>query len=317
MSTIAPFEAAHLDQAAHLIARRQEALMRHEPALPARYADPATVRPILAARMAEDGAIGRVALDDGGQVSGFLLSFARLGGLWGRGQWLTLDGQAATDAETVRELYADWARQAVDAGFLDHFVELPAAQPELLDGWYRLGFARMHEYGLRETDASDLAPTSGVEFRRATMDDREIVERFSTIINGVQAESPSFSTLAPETREQETADFVEEIDGPNGWWLAVDALARKPLGMTIFRQPDPGPVVPSKAVYLGSTMVERAARGRGVGRALLRFVLERGREAGAEYCVTNWRTTNLLASRTWPALGFRTTHHRLHRRMER
>lgn len=291
--------------------------MRDEPALPVRYTDPATIRRILEARMAEDGALGRVALDEAGQLSGFLLSFARLAGPWGRGQWLTLDGHAATDAETVRDLYADWARAAVDADFVDHFVEVPASESELLDGWYRLGFARMHEYGVRETDAADLAQTSGVELRRATVDDREIVERFSTVINAVQAESPSFSPLTREARAQETADFVEEIDGADGWWLAVDAVDRRPLGMTIFWQPDPGPAVPSKAVYLGSTMVDPAARGRGVGRALLRFVLERGREAGAEHCVTNWRTTNLLASRTWPALGFRTTHHRLHRRIER
>ncbi|HET8586972.1 MAG TPA: GNAT family N-acetyltransferase [Candidatus Limnocylindria bacterium] len=317
MSRIVPFEAAHLDQAAHLIARRQERLMSAEPALPAAYSDPATAHSILEARLGEEGSLGRVALGDGGEMTGFLLSFARLAGPWGRGQWLTLDGHAATDAETVRDLYADWAREPTAAGFVDHFVEVPAAESALLDGWYRLGFARMHEYGLREADPSDLALTSGVELRRATMDDRAIVEHLSTIINGVQAESPSFSPLTDDGRARETADYVEEIDGPDGWWLAVDAFDRKPLGMTIFWQPDPGPAVPTHAVYLGSTMVEPAARGRGVGRALLRFVLERGREAGAQYCVTNWRTANLLASRTWPALGFRTTHHRLHRRIER
>lgn len=317
MPRIVPFDATHLDHAAHLIARRQERLIRAEAALPASYTDPATNRLILEERLAEDGAIGRAALGDHGEVTGFLLGFARLSGPWGRGQWLTLDGHAATDAETVRDLYADWAIAASDAGFLDHFVEVPAAEPELLDGWYRLGFARMHEYGLRETDASDLAPTPGVELRRATIDDGAIVEHLSTIINGVQAESPSFSPLTEDERARETADFIEEIEGPDGWWLAVDAFDRRPLGMTIFWQADPGPAVPRQAVYLGSTMVEAAARGRGVGRALLRFVLERGRQAGAEYCVTNWRTTNLLASRTWPALGFRTTHHRLHRRIER
>jgi GNAT superfamily N-acetyltransferase len=57
-------------------------------------------------------------------------------------------------------------------------------------------------------------------------------------------------------------------------------------------------------------------RGRGVARALLRFVLERGRDGGATHCVTNWRTTNLLASRTWPRLGFRHTHHRLVRHLD-
>ncbi len=317
MSAIVPFEAAHLADAADLIARRQERLIRAEPALPAGYASAAAVRPLLEARLGEEGTIGSAALGDDGRPCGFLLSFPRVAGAWGRGQWLTLEGHDAQDPELVRDLYTHWAREAVAADFLSHYVEVPAGEPAMLDAWYRLGFARMHEYGLRETDVPDLAPSPGISFRRATMDDREIVERMSTVINGVQADSPSFSPLSDAARFQETADFVEEIDGPDGWWLAIDAGDGTPLGMTIFWEPGPGLGVPERSIYLGSTMVEPAVRRRGVGRALLRCVLERGVERGATHCVTNWRTTNLLASRTWPRLGFRTTHHRLVRHIER
>jgi hypothetical protein len=33
----------------------------------------------------------------------------------------------------------------------------------------------------------------------------------------------------------------------------------------------------------------------------------------ATHCTTNWRTSNLEASRVWPRLGFRRTHLRLRR----
>jgi hypothetical protein len=36
-------------------------------------------------------------------------------------------------------------------------------------------------------------------------------------------------------------------------------------------------------------------------------------EAGYRSVVTDWRVTNLLSSRAWPALGFRPSFFRLHR----
>jgi GNAT superfamily N-acetyltransferase len=306
----------HLDAAARLVAERQERWRFAEPALPVRYADPATVRPRIAAQLETDGAFGCVALDADEQLTGFLLGVPREGEPWGRGVWVSLEASASVEGETMRDLYGAWSATLVQGGALSHYVEVPSAEPGPLRAWRHLGFAHMHEYGLRETDASDLAPVAGMTIRRATMEDREIVERLSGIISGTQARSPSYSPMSAQSRASEVNDYVEEIDGPDGFWLAVDATDGRPLGMTISYEPDPGLAVPERATYLGSTMTLPEERGRGVARALLRFVLERGRDGGATHCVTNWRTTNLLASRTWPRLGFRHTHHRLVRHLD-
>ena len=55
------------------------------------------------------------------------------------------------------------------------------------------------------------------------------------------------------------------------------------------------------------------ARGLGAGRALGEAVLAWSAEQGHACVVTDWRATNLLSSRAWPALGFRPTFLRLHR----
>ena len=39
------------------------------------------------------------------------------------------------------------------------------------------------------------------------------------------------------------------------------------------------------------------------------------RDEGFTCAVTDWRATNLLSSRTWPALGYRPAIYRLHRRI--
>jgi ribosomal protein S18 acetylase RimI-like enzyme len=62
---------------------------------------------------------------------------------------------------------------------------------------------------------------------------------------------------------------------------------------------------------LASTAVLPEAQGRGVGRVLTSHALAFARESGYTTVATNWRVTNLVASRFWPALGFRVAKLRL------
>ena len=56
-----------------------------------------------------------------------------------------------------------------------------------------------------------------------------------------------------------------------------------------------------------------AARSQGLGRLLTSHVLAWTSEAGYRAVTADWRETNLLASRFWPARGFRPIFQRLHR----
>ena len=57
------------------------------------------------------------------------------------------------------------------------------------------------------------------------------------------------------------------------------------------------------------------ARGCGVGVALTTYALAFAAEQGHPRVWTNWRVTNLGASRFWPARGFRLARLRLVRRL--
>jgi GNAT superfamily N-acetyltransferase len=59
--------------------------------------------------------------------------------------------------------------------------------------------------------------------------------------------------------------------------------------------------------------VRPEARGTGAGRALGEAVIDWAANAGYDRIVTDWRSTNLLASRAWPRLGYAETFLRLHR----
>jgi GNAT superfamily N-acetyltransferase len=70
---------------------------------------------------------------------------------------------------------------------------------------------------------------------------------------------------------------------------------------------------PDNAGFLGFAAVFPSERGHGAGRALGEAVLEWAAQAGFGCVVIDWRVTNLLSSRTWPALGFAESFLRLHR----
>ena len=57
----------------------------------------------------------------------------------------------------------------------------------------------------------------------------------------------------------------------------------------------------------------RRPGGLGIGSALTEASLAAAAEEGYAAMVTDWRVTNLLASRFWPKRGFRTSFLRLHR----
>ena len=74
-----------------------------------------------------------------------------------------------------------------------------------------------------------------------------------------------------------------------------------------------GLALPQDSCYLAFAVTLPEARGSGIGVALTDACFARARELGYAAIVTDWRVTNLLASRFWPKRGFRTTFLRLYR----
>jgi GNAT superfamily N-acetyltransferase len=70
---------------------------------------------------------------------------------------------------------------------------------------------------------------------------------------------------------------------------------------------------PAGAAFIGFAITYPEARGTGAGSALTDASFAWARERGYETMVTDWRETNLSASRFWPRRGFHKTFLRLHR----
>ena len=73
--------------------------------------------------------------------------------------------------------------------------------------------------------------------------------------------------------------------------------------------------VPADSIDLANAATFPEERGSGVGRALFAHVITWAHEHGYPTMVTDWRMTNMLASRFWPKRGFRPTFVRLYRNL--
>jgi ribosomal protein S18 acetylase RimI-like enzyme len=219
--------------------------------------------------------------------------------IWGPHVFL----EATGDPEAIRDAYAreapGWPRR--------HFA-LVEPTPNALDPWYRLGFAQMHAYGERESGA-ERSEAPGIAIRRGGPADLEAALRIDRVIHELQEASPSFASL-PLDDAATQADWEETLAADDVSYFVAER-GGEPVGhVTLY---------PENAATLNlvSTAVLPEAQGHGIGRALASHALAFARESGYATVATNWRVTNLVASRFWPAIGFRVTRLRLARELPR
>ncbi|HUP33474.1 MAG TPA: GNAT family N-acetyltransferase [Gaiellaceae bacterium] len=310
---IRPFSDEFLDAAGELLAARHRAHRAIEPLLPPRYEEPAAARELVAELAAGDDVSGAVALRDG-RVVGYLLGAPRPTPVWGEHVWVELAGHAVEEPEDLRDVYGAAATQWVERGHVRHYALAPAHDLRLLDAWYRLSFGQQHAYGIQ------LVPEAtwpeGV--RLATEADVEAILDLDPLLPDHQARSPVFAGGLPrESRDELRKEVLEDLARDH----VADLVAERGGRIVGSFQVVPvelsgthaGVARPEGAAFLNWAATDPAVRGSGAGLALMQAAFAWAREQGRDTMVTDWRVTNLLASRFWPARGFRTTFLRLYR----
>ena len=215
------------------------------------------------------------------------------------------------DPEHARDLYAAAAAAWAEAGHERHGVFLPSYDGALIDAWFRLSFGASGVLAMRETVPEPPAACA-VTIRAGSPDDLELAARLDMAMSTSMKPSPSFSSLGSSTHEQlveewrdtweeeEFVHFVAELDGRA---VGHILLYKRPHDLR----------VPTDSIDLAAASTFPEARGSGAGLALTEHVLHWAHEHGYPTMTTDWRMTNLLASRFWPKRGFRRTFLRLYR----
>ncbi len=237
--------------------------------------------------------------------------------MWGENVWVEAAGHAVEQAEDVRDLYALAAGLWVEDGNTRHTALVPAHDAELLDAWWRLGFGQQQAHGIRKVPTStEVAIPEGFEIRAPREDEVEELIDVDLALPDHQRTSPVFgghSWSRDDSREEWERTLVDDEetvmigfrDGrPVACWSFVPA-ERSPEHRGLTR--------PERACNLGFAATVPESRGSGIGVALTQAGFAWAAEEGYRVMLTDWRVTNLLASRFWPRRGFRTSFLRLYR----
>ena len=305
---ICAFAEDHLDEAGSLLAARHREHRAVEPLLSERFEHADATREQVAVLLAEEHASGAVAFRDG-QVAGFLLGTRKDDRMWGANVWVEAAGYAVDEPELVRDLYAFSSQRWVDEGRTRHYALVPTLDDHV-EAWFRLSFGVQQAHGIREVDVR--AWPRGA--RRAQERDVEALIDLAPLISRHQASAPVFSGIereedADELRAMLTADVANDQLGE----LVYESDGRVVASFEIVPVEKGSLAEPVGAACLSWAVSLPDVRGSGAGLALTEAAFAWAREQGHTTIVTDWRETNLLASRFWPARGFRRSFLRLYR----
>lgn len=322
-----PFQEEHLGAAARLLAARQQRDRQNLPQLPARFEDPQTTRAALRFVWQRPWASGTVALA-AGEVVAYLLGTPTFDQHGGRTVWIRPAGYALSndlDTEIVGELYALAGQRWLELGCFDHYAMISTADQTQLEMWYSLNFGRQQAHGiltLGNVASQGAQKNSSLQVRRAGASDASHLAELSYITAEHNFRAPVWAPTPLEVVSSRPQSYREIArDGEATAWLAFSRTAQEEeaLGFQVYYEAAPEAdelYIPESCTELAAAGTKAEARGRGVGLALTRAALNHAGEAGYTYCLTDWRTANLQASRFWTRRGFEPVIYRLHRHVD-
>jgi GNAT superfamily N-acetyltransferase len=224
--------------------------------------------------------------------------------------YIRFAGVAAREPEAVRDLFCALAQEWGVSRFM---VFVPASEPELVDAFFRLSFGKSATNAVREAEPAPAIDFGGTIRESEPADLRHFAELESMLWSNLRA-SPSFSGIAPTTMQDHEDGWADLWDDPELTWSWVAERDGRPVGgLVMYRRPYGDLRVPEDNVDLAFAGTVDEVRGDGVGLALTHHALSWAGTRGFRSVTTDWRETNLLASRFWPKRGFRPTYVRLYR----
>ena len=312
-----PFTQDMIPEASVLLAKCQQRNRRVFPFLPPRFERPNAAAKALESLLDEKTTSGYATLRDGKLVAYLIGDYTVEP--WGRCGWIRLPGTALADGEsvaTLQDLYVLLGDDWVHNGVFIHHTYLSATDPEIVNAWFALDFGKERIdaiLDLRKVEIQEIQIPSGIEIRRAVPGDNERLADMSDIIFRELAKAPYWHPTPPEVWGDLREGWAELADDSAlNIWLAMKN--QNTLGMIGFwaqEERDADMLATPKMAYLSVAATREEARGRGIATALTWTGLAHCKQNGDEYCITNWISPNLAASRFWPRFGFKEVVYRL------
>ncbi len=304
MLVIEALDGATVERAGALVACEQAAARRVRPELPAAFEDPDVCAAALQ-RLCDSSQHGLVVMDNG-RAAAVMAAAARENPAVGRSALLLAEGFAVdpdlTDPTGVlAAAFADLAAPLIAGGVRRYYL-LHTALPRLSEALSNLGFGRRSAYGIQS--AAPQRGSSAVAVRIAGAGDLETIARLALAELQHRSAPPMFAPrqdrpvtdLIAEHRalhERGAVHLLATIDGQDVGLLTIELTSPVPR------------LCPDGQPYIGPTATLPAARGKGVGHALVDTTLTWADDHGYQWVSVDFDTANPLSRPFWLHAGFR------------
>ena len=321
-TNILPFTEEMIPEAGNLLAQRHKRNRTKLPLLPARFEDPAVTSKAVQALCQKKFKNGYAAFRDGKMTAYLIGDFVNQP--WARCGYVYLPGYALAEGEsimTLQDLYALLGDDWVKKGIFSHGLYISAADANVIDALFSLGFGKERVDGLmdlRTIVIPEMEAPAGVTIRRAGTGDNHYLGDLSPTIMKSLANAPYWHPTVPEDWEELREGWAELVDEKD-WtvWMALEG--ETVLGTIAFhleKEGDTEMLISPRTTTFTVAATKPEARGRGIGTALTWHGLEQARKEGFEICYTDWISPNLPASRFWPRFGLKDAAYRLSKRID-
>ena len=320
---IQPFTTEMIPAAAGLLARRHQSNRAKLPLLPARFEDEQSAAKAVRALWEKKFKYGYAAFREERLVA-YLIG-EHVVQPWARCGYIQLPGYALADGESeevLQDLYARLGEDWVDNGVFSHGMYVSAADENIIEAFFNLGFGKERVDGLLDLRRLNIPQTpdpQGITFRVAGPGDNDRIGSLSHLIMNALAKAPYWHPTNSDDYKEIKEGWSELADDKD-WtvWLALDEHDI-PLGTCGFyeeKESDTDLLVSPKTMSFSIAVTRPEARGRGISSALLWRGLAQAQRDGFEVCYTDWISPNLLASRHWPRFGFIDVAYRISKRID-
>lgn len=310
MVTVHVLDGPAVDEAAAVVAREQTAARCDRGWLPAAYTDPEHCRVALE-ELLTDGYVGFVAHDEHGCVG---VMFGRTTEAVGfvPAHGLAVDPDLVDPTAVVVGLFAELAPVVLRGGAVRFTIDHVDLDP--LDAALRnAGFGRGGVFATQP--AQPTVAAHDVDIRVGTVDDLDAIAALSQIELTYRSTPPIYAHPLPRTLTQARARHQRLLDDG-----AVHFLARRDnrdVGLVTVEFTSPAPrLCPHSLPYIGPTASHPSVRGQGVGRALVRAVLDWAYVHGHETVSVDFDSPNPLSRPFWLGMGFEPTGYRVRRTID-
>ena len=318
---IVPFTSEMISEAAVLLAQRHRRQRQRLPWLPQRFEETAVAEQALVSLLQKQTTSGYASLC-GGQMVAYLLGEWTVEP-WGHCGWMRLPGSALAAGEsvtTLQNLYVllgdDWTKQ----GIFIHHIYLSTAGRDIIEAFFSLDFGKERIDAIlnfQEITIPAIQMPPGIEIRRAMSGDNALLRGLSHLIYQELAKAPYWHPTPPDVWPDLAEGWAELADDTTvNVWLAMDGeRALGSIGFWPYEATAEDMLASPQMSYLSLAVTREEARGRGISTALTWTGLAHCRDHGDKYCISNWISPNLSASRFWPRFGFQEVAYRLTRNL--